>query len=429
MSVMALNFAYTRHWRLSIWRLPYVFTINVLDGLVAAFLGSGLPIYRIAVLHRIPFIYMLQWIKTWPFIANPADPMLYLLLFSMDLNLIIVQMTILPDNVHLEDNPMPWCMLAGLKYWASEADLLDEQSSDDEDLSDEDVLASGTTRLATSVGPPLLLGLWPLSSHSQGPKGVGISPTVISARRYRSSGLFFIYQQAHAKGVFNQKIARSANPANPRAAAPIPGGAPSPSVAPGGASGGVPASPTSVIGGGVRSPRPVHFTSHPKLRPGSSGPGAAKTSGRPTTTATPEMDIGLSDPSEGLIPAHRAPSSYPLGKAPGVLSQEPGVTAAGQESVTGQSQEAAPQPQPKLEKQGSGLKQGLKKVKNGVKTVTDRVKDRTLRRPNKTPGPVPTPAAPPAQGSTGSELQRGGSLKDKLKKKFSRRTRGQELFV
>ncbi len=91
-------------------------------------------------------------------------------------------------------------------------------------------------------------------------------------------------------------------------------------------------------GGGVRSPRPVHFTSHPKLRPGSSGPGAAKTSGRPTTTATPEMDIGLSDPSEGLIPAHRAPSSYPLGKAPGVLSQEPGVTAAGQESVTGESQ-------------------------------------------------------------------------------------------
>ncbi len=112
------------------------------SGLVAAFLGSGLPIYRIAVLHRIPFIYMLQWIKTWPFIANPADPMLYLLLFSMDLNLIIVQMTILPDNVHLEDNPMPWCMLAGLKYWASEADLLDEQSSDDEDLSDEDVLGN-----------------------------------------------------------------------------------------------------------------------------------------------------------------------------------------------------------------------------------------------------------------------------------------------
>ena len=90
-------------------------------------------------------------------------------------------------------------------------------------------------------------------------------------------------------------------------------------------------------GGGVRAPRPVHFTSHPKLRPGSSGPGAAKTSGRPTTKATPKMDIGLSDPSEGLIPAHRAPSSYPLGKAPGVLSQEPGVTTAGQESLTGES--------------------------------------------------------------------------------------------
>ena len=93
-------------------------------------------------------------------------------------------------------------------------------------------------------------------------------------------------------------------------------------------------------------------------------------------------------------------------------------------------QETAPQPQPKLEKQGSGLKKGLKKVKNGVKTVTDKVKDRTSRRIKTTPGPISTPAAPPAQGSTttGSELQRGGSLKDKLKKKFSRRTRG-EIFV
>ncbi len=92
-------------------------------------------------------------------------------------------------------------------------------------------------------------------------------------------------------------------------------------------------------------------------------------------------------------------------------------------------QEAAPQPQPKLEKQGSGLKKGLKKVKNGVRNMTDRMKDRTSRRLN-TPGPVPTPAAPPAQGSTstGSELQRGGSLKDKLKKKFSRSRRG-EIFV
>jgi hypothetical protein len=93
-------------------------------------------------------------------------------------------------------------------------------------------------------------------------------------------------------------------------------------------------------------------------------------------------------------------------------------------------QEAAPQPQPKLEKQGSGLKKGLKKVKNGVRNMTDRVKDRTTRRLNKTPGPVSTPAAPPAQGSTssGSELQRGGSLKDKLKKKFNRSRRG-EIFV
>jgi len=108
-------------------------------GLVAAFLGSGLPIYRLAVLHRLPFIYMLNFMKTRPFIANPADPMLYLLLFSMDLYLILGQMASLPDNVHLEDKPMPWCMLAGLKYWASEADLLDEQSSEEDDLSDEDV--------------------------------------------------------------------------------------------------------------------------------------------------------------------------------------------------------------------------------------------------------------------------------------------------
>ena len=89
-------------------------------------------------------------------------------------------------------------------------------------------------------------------------------------------------------------------------------------------------------------------------------------------------------------------------------------------------QEAVPQPQPQLEKQGSGLK----KMKNEFKSVRDKVKDRTSRRPTKTPGPVPTPDAPPAQGptSTGSELQRGGSLKDKLKKKFSCSARG-EIFV
>ena len=91
-------------------------------------------------------------------------------------------------------------------------------------------------------------------------------------------------------------------------------------------------------------------------------------------------------------------------------------------------QEAAPQPRPRLEKQGSSLKKGLKKVKNGVKTMRDKVKDRTLRRPNRIPGPMTTPATPPAQGpiSIGSELQRGGSLKDKLKKKS--RCRG-EIFV
>ncbi len=92
-------------------------------------------------------------------------------------------------------------------------------------------------------------------------------------------------------------------------------------------------------------------------------------------------------------------------------------------------QEAAPQPQPKLDNQGSGLKKGLKKMKNGVKTVADKVKDRTSRRLIRTPGPVPNPAAPRAQNSTttGSELQRGGSLKDKLKKKFTRSMRGEIL--
>lgn len=90
--------------------------------------------------------------------------------------------------------------------------------------------------------------------------------------------------------------------------------------------------------GGVKSPRPIQFTTHPKLRPGSSGPGAARTSDRPTTKAAPEMDIGSSDPSGGLIPAPRAPSSYPLDKASGLLSQEPGITTAGLESLTGESQ-------------------------------------------------------------------------------------------
>ena len=92
------------------------------------------------------------------------------------------------------------------------------------------------------------------------------------------------------------------------------------------------------LGGGDRSPRPVHFTTHPKLRPGSSGPGAAKTSGRPTTKDTPEMDIRPSHPSEDLIPAHRAPSFYPLGQAPGVSSQEPGIATAAQDCFSGESQ-------------------------------------------------------------------------------------------
>ena len=96
-------------------------------------------------------------------------------------------------------------------------------------------------------------------------------------------------------------------------------------------------------------------------------------------------------------------------------------------------QEAASQPQPKHEKQGSGLKKGLKKLNNGVRNVADSVKDWTSSKLNKTPGPVtpvPTPVAPPAQGSTSasSELQRGGSLKNKLKTKSNISRRG-EIFV
>jgi len=62
-------------------------------------------------------------------------------------------------------------------------------------------------------------------------------------------------------------------------------------------------------GGGVESPRPIQFTTYPKLRPGSSGPGAAKISGRPTTKATLGMDIGSSDPSEGplILPSWQGP--------------------------------------------------------------------------------------------------------------------------
>ncbi|DBA70515.1 TPA: hypothetical protein ACH3X2_011916 [Trebouxia sp. C0005] len=464
--------------------LTYLPVFSLATWLVAAFLGSGLPVYRMAVLHSIPLTYMLKWMKTWFSITNPGSPFLWGLLFLLDLLLCMCQMAYLPGTVRLEDGGIPLCLLDCPKRWADEADLIDEQSSEDDELSNEDVPAQqvvlqqqakhefyqgwfggsaafGNTRRATGVVSSLLCGFWPLSSHGQGPKGVGVSPAVSSARPRHSSGLGSIYQQAHAKGVFNQKIANahdsasgrgpaaavtalgaavpsrsasSADPANPRAAAPSPGRAPSPPSAPGWASGDVPASPTNnahVIGGGVTPLSPIRFTTHPKLHPGSSGPGAAKTSGRPITKATAEMDIRSSDPSEGLIPACRAPSSYPLGKAPGMLSQEPSITTGGQESLTGGSQEAAPQPQPKLEKQGSGLKDGLKKVKNGVRNMTNKVKGQTSRRRNQTPGPVPTPAALPAQGSTstGSELQRGGSLKDKLKKRFSRSRRGQELFV
>ncbi|KAL0055081.1 hypothetical protein WJX82_006750 [Trebouxia sp. C0006] len=403
-----------------------------MNGLVTAFLGSGLPIYRQAVLHGVPFIYILKWMHTLSFITDPKWHVLYVWLFIAPFVILSCQTVYLPGTVHWENVSIPLCLLDCRSVfskhyldWADEADLVDEQTSEEDDWSDEDVLAYGTTRLAPGVVPSLLRGFWPLSSHGQGPKGAGVSPAVSSPCPRRSSGLAYLYEQAYARGVLNQKIGHPQDSASGRG----PAAAVTPlRSAPEGAGGDASANSTASarsVGGGVRPPRPTEFTSHPKLRPGSSGPGAAKTSGRPTTKANPEMDIGLSDPSEGLISARRAPSSYPLGKAPGVLSQEPDVSTAGE------SQETAPQPQPKLEKQGSGLKKGLKKVKNGVKTVTDKVKDRTSRRIKTTPGPISTPAAPPAQGSTtsGSELQRGGSLKDKLKKKFSRRTRGQKLFV
>ncbi|KAL0044923.1 hypothetical protein WJX82_002168 [Trebouxia sp. C0006] len=367
--------------------------------------------------------------------TDPKWNVLYVWLFIIPFVILSCQTVFLPCTLHWENVAVPLCLLDCRSIWskhyldwADEDDVVEEQSSVEDDWSEEDMLAYGTTRLATSAVPLLLRGFWPLSSHGQAAKGVSVSPAVISASPRRTSGLAFLYKQAYAKGAFNQKIAYLQDSASGRG----PAATVTPAFAPGGAGGGVPASSTNnanAVGGGIRSARPVQFTSHPKLRPGSSGPGAAKTSGRPTTKATPEMDIGLSDPSEGLILAHRAPSSYPLGKAPGVLSQEPGVTTAGQESLTRESKEAAPQPRPRLEKQGSSLKKGLKKVKNGVKTMRDKVKDRTLRRPNRIPGPMTTPATPPAQGpiSIGSELQRGGSLKDKLKKKF--RCRGQESFV
>ncbi len=55
--------------------------------------------------------------------------------------------------------------------------------------------AYGTTRLATSAVPLLLRGFWPLSSHGQAAKGVGVSPAVISASPRRTSGLAFLYEQ------------------------------------------------------------------------------------------------------------------------------------------------------------------------------------------------------------------------------------------
>jgi len=55
------------------------------------------------------------------------------------LMLLLCQMAYLPGTVHLEDEAIPWCLLDCPKYWADEADLVDEQSSEDDGSSDEDV--------------------------------------------------------------------------------------------------------------------------------------------------------------------------------------------------------------------------------------------------------------------------------------------------
>jgi len=108
-------------------------------GLVAAFLGSGLPLYRMAVLHRIPFIYMLKWMKTWCCIDSPASRLCPVLgLFYLDLLLILFQQLYYPGTVRLEDGATPLCLLDCPKLWAEEAGLVDEQSSEDDELSDED---------------------------------------------------------------------------------------------------------------------------------------------------------------------------------------------------------------------------------------------------------------------------------------------------
>ena len=49
------------------------------------------------------------------------------------------QMAYLPGTVRLEDGGIPLCLLDCPKCWADEADLIDEQSSEDDELSNEDV--------------------------------------------------------------------------------------------------------------------------------------------------------------------------------------------------------------------------------------------------------------------------------------------------
>jgi hypothetical protein len=117
---------------------------------VTAFSGSGLPIYRQAVLHGLPFIYILKWMHTLSFITDPKWHVLYVWLFIAPFVILSCQTVYLPGTVHWENVSIPLCLLDCRSVfskhyldWADEADLVDEQTSEEDDWSDEDVL--GTT--------------------------------------------------------------------------------------------------------------------------------------------------------------------------------------------------------------------------------------------------------------------------------------------
>ena len=95
------------------------------------------------------------------------------------------------------------------------------------------------------------------------------------------------------------------------------------------------------------------------------------------------------------------------------------------------SQEAAAPIEPKLEKQGSGIKKGLQKMKSGMKEMKEKVKGQTTTKrqikhvPAVIAGPTPVHTPSPAA----HELQRGNSLKDRLKRKLSPGRRGKHLMM